>query len=144
MAITDHLTGDNHLVSFAARLTSRDGDLFLTHVEDQRVFERYIEVIGKISAIDTETARDAILAQLLEEPHDYVRSCSEVLALAGLPITVHEVVALGHFLRDYERLIEEHRVDLLVMNTKQEDQLAMHGVAYPLSIEMRDTPILML
>ena len=34
MAITDHLTGDHHLVSYAALLTEASGKLFLTHVED--------------------------------------------------------------------------------------------------------------
>ena len=43
-----------------------------------------------------------------------------------------------------ERLIEEHEVDLLVMNTKDEDQLAMHGLAYSLAIELRAIPLLML
>ena len=36
------------------------------------------------------------------------------------------------------------RVDLLVMNTKDEDQLAMHGLAYPLAVELRQIPLLML
>ena len=144
MAIADHLTGDHHLVSYAARLTSRDGLLLLTHVEDQVVFERYIATIGKISAIDTEVARREIMEQLLEEPHDYIGSCSEVLSMAGLPIKVDEIVTLGHYLRDYQRLVEQHEVDLLVINTKQDDQLAMHGLAYPLSVELRDTPIVML
>jgi hypothetical protein len=30
------------------------------------------------------------------------------------------------------------------MNTKDEDQLAMHGLAYPLAIELRTIPLLML
>jgi hypothetical protein len=30
------------------------------------------------------------------------------------------------------------------MNTKDEDQLAMHGLAYPLAVELRDIPLLML
>jgi hypothetical protein len=81
---------------------------------------------------------------LLDEPHDYIRSCSEVLKAAELPMEVEEIVTLGHSLRDYQRLIEQHNIDLLVVNTKQEDQLAMHGVAYPLCVELRDTPILML
>ena len=41
-------------------------------------------------------------------------------------------------------MIDEHQVDLLVVNTKDEDQLAMHGLAYALSVELRSTPILML
>jgi len=30
------------------------------------------------------------------------------------------------------------------MNTKDEDQLAMHGLAYPLAIEVRSIPLLLL
>ena len=144
MAIADHLTGDHHLVSYAARLTTQNGTLFLTHVEDQADFERFMGVIGKIPSIETTDAREAILKQLLNEPHDYIGSCADVLKEAELPIEVKEIVTLGHSLRDYKRLIDEHEVDLLVVNTKQEDQLAMHGLAYPLCVELRDTPILML
>ena len=43
-----------------------------------------------------------------------------------------------------ELLAEKHDVDLLVFNTKEEDQLAMHGVAYPLAVELRRLPLLML
>ncbi len=144
MAIADHLTGDNHLVSYAARLTTPGGKLVLSHVEDQTVFNRYIDVISKIPTIDTDIAREAIMQQLLAEPHDYIQSASRGLAEAGLPIKVDEIVTVGHSLRDYKRLIEQHDIDLLVLNTKQEDQLAMHGLAYPLCVELRDTPILML
>lgn len=144
MAIADHLTGDNHLVSCAARLTTPGGKMLLSHVEDQMVFNRYIDVIGKIPSIDTDVARDEIMQQLLAEPHDFIQSCSRGLADAGLPIRVEEIVTVGHSLRDYKRLIEQHDVDLLVLNTKQEDQLAMHGLAYPLCVELRDIPILML
>ena len=54
------------------------------------------------------------------------------------------MVTSGHHIRTYRRLIEEHEVDLLVMNTKDEDQLAMHGLAYSLAIELRAIPLLML
>ena len=52
-------------------------------------------------------------------------------------------MVLGHHLADYKKLVAEHDVDLLVFNTKDEDQLAMHGIAYSLAVELRDTPILM-
>lgn len=144
MAIADHLTGDHHLVSYAARLTSPNGKLLLTHVEDQTVFHRYMSVIGKIASIDTDAARESISEQLLKEPQDYIHSCNQVISEAGLPIEVVEIVTVGHSLQDYKRLIDEYHVDLLVLNTKQEDQLAMHGLAHPLCVELRDTPILML
>jgi hypothetical protein len=41
-------------------------------------------------------------------------------------------------------LITQHHIDLLVFNTKDDDQLAMHGLAYPLAIELRQIPLLML
>lgn len=144
MAIADHLTGDDHLVSYAAKLTTPEGKLLLTHVEDQTVFERYMETIGKIPSIETESAREAIMEQLLKEPHDYIRSCADGIAASELSLEVVEIVTVGHSLRDYKQLIDEHEVDLLVLNTKHEDQLAMHGLAYPLCVELRDTPILML
>jgi len=144
MAITDHLTGDHRLVNYAVALTEPEGRLYLTHVEDEATFDRYIETISKVPTIDTDEAREAILKQLLKEPRDYIRSCREVLGQQGVAVQVEKIVTLGHHLSDYRRLIDEHRVDLLVVNTKDEDQLAMHGLAYPLSVELRSTPILML
>ncbi len=144
MAITDHLTGDHHLVSYAAKLTMTDGTLFLTHVEDSAVFERYMATIAKVPSIDTETARHDLLEQLLKEPHDYITSCREVLKKANGHVKVEEIVTVGHRLADYKRMISEHEVDLLVMNTKDEEQMAMHGHAYPLTVELRETPLLLL
>ena len=59
-------------------------------------------------------------------------------------LTIESIVASGHHIRAYRSLVEEHEVDLLVMNTKDEDQLAMHGLAYPLAVELHDIPLLML
>ncbi|MBT6695302.1 MAG: hypothetical protein HOB12_06590, partial [Gemmatimonadales bacterium] len=54
------------------------------------------------------------------------------------------VFAWGHHLKGYQRLVSEHEADLLVMNTKDDDQLAMHGLAYPLAIQVRSIPLLLL
>ena len=144
MAITSHFTGDNHLASYAAHLTQSGGRLWLTHVEDQATLDQYLTTISKIPAIDTDTARKVLPEQLLKEPHDYIRSCSEGLHKANIDVEIKSIVVMGHHLRDYKKLIEDHRIDLLVLNTKDEDQLAMHGVAYSLTIELRDIPMLLL
>lgn len=144
MAVTDHLTGDHRLVNHAARFTEEGGSLWLTHVEDSAAFERTIEAIAKIPQIDTDEARELIQKQLLKDPHDYVRSCTEELARHGLPLTVEKIVKLGHRLEDYKSLIEEREVDLLVINTKDDEQFAMHGLAHPIAVEVREIPILML
>jgi hypothetical protein len=144
MAISGHLAGDDGLVNAAASFTQTGGTLWLTHVEDDAELKRTLEVIGKIPALDTEVAEQTILEQLLKEPHDYIQSCSAGLATAELNIEVQELVTTGHRLKEYRRLIEQHQVDLLVLNCKDADQLAMHGLAYPLAIELREIPLLML
>ena len=144
MAVTDHMAGDHRLVSYAAHFT-RDGEtLFLSHVEDDTVFERYISAIGKIPDLDTEIAREEIKVRLLEDPIEYIESCRTGLAREGSQIKVESRVKLGHLLADYRELVEENEIDLLVMYTKDEEQLAMHGIAYPLAVELRSTPLLML
>ncbi len=144
MAITNHLTGDHRLVNFAVRFTEEKGTLFLTHIEDEKVFKSYVEVISKIPSITTENAEEEILKQLLKEPHDYIRSCSDTLQAEGLALKVQEIVSLGHHISDLTRLVEEHQVDLLVLHAKDEDQAAMHGLAYSLAVELRKIPLLML
>ena len=144
LALTDHISGDARPVNNAVRLTRRDGELCLAHVEDEGVFERYLEVIGKIPEIDTDTAREKIREQLLKEAADYIVSVKEVLRAEERPISLSKVVEMGHRLDYMKRLIDERSCDLLVLNTKDEDQLAMHGLAYPLAVELTGTPILML
>ena len=144
MVMTDHLTSDHRLVNVATRLTDKEGQLFLAHVEDEQPFERYIETISKIDSIETEAAKEAIQEQLLKEPRDYIASCVQVLKDHSLTITVESHIGMGHHLSEYRLLLDEHEVDLLIMNTKDEDRLAMHGIAYPLAVELREIPLLLL
>jgi hypothetical protein len=53
-------------------------------------------------------------------------------------------VEFGHRVVRYRQLVQEHNVDLLVTNTKQEDQLAINGLAYALSVELTEVPQLLL
>ena len=144
MAATDHLSNDHALVNYAVKFTEEKGKLFLMHIEDDAVFERYLEAISKIPTIDTEEARASLALQLLKQPRDYVNSCVAVLREAGVPIELKCIVEFGHHLKQYRQHIEKESADLLVMHSKDEDQLAMHGLAYPLAIELREIPILMI
>jgi hypothetical protein len=142
MVLTDHLTGSDALINYGLHFCEAGGSLVLAHLEDDVAFDRYIDIVGKIPAIDTDLARDRIYERLLQEPADYIDSVAS--ALAGKEdIEVVKEVSMGHRIADCQRLIEKHSIDLLVMNTKDDDQLAMHGLAYPLAIELRNCPILM-
>ena len=143
MAITDHLAGDHLLVNVAAKLVRSGGKLLLTHVEDQYYFERFLSVIDKIADIDSEIAKESIMAQLLAEPRDYIESCRKVIEESE-NVEVESIVTVGHLMQDHRRIIEDNDVDLLILHTKDDDQLAMHGLAYPLAVELRTIPMLMI
>jgi len=144
LAITDHLTGDQKLVNFGVRFTQEKGTLYLTHIEDQNTYERYIDLIGKIPSINTAEAGELIKKQLLKEPTDYIETCRKILQEKNLKIKVEPLVRMGHHLKDYREWIDQHGVDLLIMNTKDDEQMAMHGMAYPLVVELRDAALLLL
>lgn len=144
MAITDQLTGDDRLVNTAVRLTQPGGVCWLTHIESAPALDRIMDAIAKIPEIDTGSAAELIERQLLREPRDYIARCRQVIQGAGSEIEVDQIVRMGRHLDEYRRLVEEHRVDLLVLNTLDGDQLAMNGRAYPLAVELRGTPLLML
>jgi nucleotide-binding universal stress UspA family protein len=144
MAMTDHLAGESCLVNAALFFTPAQGTLHLTNLEDQQVFERYMEAIDKIPTIDSAAARDSVLAQILKEARDYIQSCRTVVEEQGLDVEIQETVDLGLHVADYKRLAAARDVDLLVMNTKDSGQLAMHGLAYELAVELNDIPLLLL
>ena len=144
MVVTDHLAGDERLVNAALRLLPDGGDLHLSHVEDEASLDRFLELVARIPEIDTDTARETVKRQAMKEPADYVESVKAALQGARPGLRIHAHVTLGHQLADHVRLVREHAVDVLVMNTKDDDQAAMHGLAHPLAVELRDLPLLML
>ena len=144
MCVAGHLTGDHRLVNLGARFTDPGGTLYLAHGEDDTVFERYMETFSKIPEIETSLARETLLQQLLKEPEDCIESCRAVLRETGMDLTVENVVTLGHRVSTYRAFVEKYELDLLVLHTKDEDQLAMHGLAYPLAVELREIPLLLL
>jgi len=143
MAITDHLSKDHRLVNCAAKFTKNDGTLHLAHIEDQVYFDRIIDAISKIPDIETDQAENLIKQKLLSDASDYISSCEKVLLEQG-NVSVCSIVKFGHHLRHYRDQIEKEKINLLVLNTKDNDQMAMHGLAYPLAIELRQISLLML
>ena len=144
MAITNHITGDDALVNTTMAFTANQGMCWLTHVENQVVFERYMETISKIPQVNTDIARETIAAQLLKEPTDYIAACKTEIGRHKLSVQIKLLVVMGRRIDEYRQLIVDHEIDLLVMHTKTDDHLAMHGAAYPLAVELRQIPILMI
>lgn len=144
MVVADHISGDNRLINYGSRMCPDGGTLWLCHVEDDAVFERYMDAIERIPQIDSEQAREAIESTLLKEASDFIQTCIEELQSERPTVNYESRVTRGHFLQQYTELIQNAEIDLLVANTRDEDQLAMHGMAYSLSVELIDTAMLLL
>ena len=144
MAVSGHMCGEGTLIKYASAFTPKGGKLLLSHIEDKVTLDRYLDAIEKIPDIDSEVARETLLARLLNDAKDFSESAREGLKHAGLDISVECMAQLGSRLEDYRKLIEEGQVDLLVMHAKEDDQLAMHGMAHPLAVELRSVPVLLL
>ncbi|MEJ2044400.1 MAG: hypothetical protein P8X74_04635 [Reinekea sp.] len=144
MVVTDHLVNNHRLVSSGLTFLPQKGELYLTHIEDQFYFDRIIDAFSKIPNIDTELATQTLSEQLLKAPAEYIKSVITELDALEKQIHVNAIVEFGHQLKDYIKHIEQKRVDLLVIDAKDGEQMAMHGLAYPLAIEVRNIPVLML
>ena len=144
MAVSGHLCGEGTLVGYSSTFTPSGGKLILSHVEDELTLDRYLDAIEKIPELDSEVARETILSRLLNDAKDFSESARETLRETDLNITVECHAKVGRRLEDYRKLIEDEQVDLLVMHAKEDDQMAMHGMAHPLAVELRTVPLLLL
>lgn len=144
MVATDHITGDHRLINHAAHFAPQDGEVWLCHVEDDLVFRRYMHAIERIPEIFTDDSRDKLLAQLQTEASKYIDSAEEQLKEMFPKTAWKKHIVQGHQVQTYRQLAEEHKADLLILNTKDQGQMAMHGLAYSISIEIMDRPLLLL
>lgn len=143
MVLTDHLTKRGRLVDWGQRLTATDGELVLVHVEDGTVWDRYSEAIARVPDLDTDLTRRQLMDELLHGPRRFLESAVETLADERPGLVVETAVEVGHGLAPLLEMVDARRADLIVMDTKDEGQLAMHGTAYALAIELAETPLLL-
>jgi hypothetical protein len=144
MVVTDLLAVNDSLINHAVAFSQPQGNLYLSHVEDKRIFERYMDAVSKIDVLDTERARTRLAEQLLKEPEDYFHSCAEALQKQFPQLNILSLIMFGELVKEYRHQIESRQLDLLILSAKDERQHAMHSVAYPLAVELRQIPLLML
>ena len=92
------------MVNMALAFTDKGGRCILTHLIDGLGFDRVLDTIGKIPELDTETARQTIMQQLLKEPNDFIDRCIQTLQAQNLPISIDKIVGVGHRLKEYAHI----------------------------------------
>lgn len=145
MVMTDHLSGDHRLIDYGLHFTPvQSGRLVLTHVESQSVLDYYLRAIGKIPALSTELAEEQLPLQLLKEPREFMDSSRELIQSLRPELKLETVACFGGHLETYSELLQRYEIDLLILNAKDEGQIAMHGDVYALAVEMKHIPLLLL
>jgi len=144
MVVTDHLTGDDRLVNYGLSFTPDDGTLYLSHVEDEVSYRRFLTYISKIPQINTKVAEEKISSQILKEPADYAQTVQDELRALGLNQKIEAKITVGEELVVYREWLDTHAINLVVLNTKDEHQTAMCGFAHAFAVEFRNVPTLLL
>ena len=144
MVVADHISGDSRLINYGVRMCPDQGTLWLCHIEDDAVFDRYMRAIERIPEVDTDQTRTLLDETLQKEASDFIATCIGELSEARSAVQYEAKVTRGHFLKQYTQLIGDAEIDLVVANTKDEDQLAMHGMAWSIAVELLDVALLLL
>ncbi|MEM7372024.1 MAG: hypothetical protein AAF587_25635 [Bacteroidota bacterium] len=144
LVASEHAYANHHQVNYSLNFVEDGAPLVLVHIEDEDTFEYYMDSIEKIPALDTEVARDSLHDQLLAGPLHYAESVEEYIRQNFPNIDIQTHITFGHLITAYQELLHSQLVDLLVTNTKDDTQLAMHSIGYSLAVEFRQTPVLLL
>ncbi len=144
LVMTDHLLDDPKCINYGVRFVAPGGIVHLCHIEDDSVFQKYMSLIERIPEIETDVAREKLRGKLLQLPSDYIDSCIEALRTESIDAHINPIIRLGHRVNDYHQLIDEHEGDLLVCNTNDPEDLAIHPMAYAIALEFRHQPLLLL
>ena len=144
MVLSDSLSEDNQLVNTGVLFTQPDGCLYLTDVEDGAAFDRYMDVIEKIPLIDSVMAREEIHHQLEKEVREFSEQCIEKIRPVRSDLRIESVFRYGSSIADFRTLISDYKTDLLILNTNDASQMAMHGIAYSIAVEFTDFPLLLI
>lgn len=144
LAASEHAYANHRQVNYALKFVENGAPLVLVHIEDEDTFNYYMDSIEKIPSLDTEVARDSLHDQLLAGPVHYAESVQEYIEAHFPNIDIQTHIKFGHLITAYQELLKAQLVDLLVTNTKDDTQLAMHSIGYSLAVEFRQIPVLLL
>lgn len=142
LILTDQLLEHPSLVDYALSFMGETGQLSLAHIEDEIQFERYMDMVSKIPEIDTESARNCLKEQMYKDAQDFFSVIDQSIKDEKLNIEVRASFRMGHKLKTYVSIASEDAVELVVIQGKDEDQIAMHGLSYPLAVELNHLPLL--
>ena len=129
----DHQIDNSHLVNHSLILKKDMERLLLVHIEEESVFNYYMDAIAKIPGINTDYARTNIEETILNLAGDFFENVKDNLGQDN--IKVHEYCKLGDVVKEYKEIISQHSIDLMVFEAQDDSKLAMHSLGQSLAIQ---------
>jgi len=129
----DHQIDNSYLVNKGLLMRKYIKNLELIHVEDQTMFNYYLDAISKIPGINTEYAETNIKETILNLSGDFFRDVASKLENDNIKVGIH--CQLGETVQCYHELIKNRNIDLLVFEAEDESKMAMHSLGHSLTIQ---------
>ena len=143
LLLSAELTKEAALVGFAGAFSTKETQLLLAQIDDKSTFLRIIDIISKIPQIDTDDAKQYITERREQEMNDWVFRCTQNLSQQPNAPVVSQIDMLDPSMKECAAVIGQHNAELVVINTKDDEQLAIHGLAYPIMVQFRQLPLLL-
>jgi hypothetical protein len=143
MLMSGDLSQEGELVGLACGIRGKEAEIILTQLEDNFAMKRLLSLISKIPQIDTDVAERAIFERIEREAEEWVNRCSDLLSQRENPPKITHMLLHEPTIEDCVQLMRNTKPDMLVINTKDDEQLAIHGLAYPLMVQFRNLPLLL-
>ena len=141
--ISDDLTKEAELLGWACSFRGHKSRYTLVELENLAHFNRMLDAIAKIPQIDTEIAQEKIMSQLQKDSQEWVERSQALLEEWDRSPSLSRTQIAQSCMSSCVELVEKEKAELIVLNTKDEDQLAIHGLVYPFMVQFRHIPLLL-
>ena len=143
LVISDHFSNSDELINWSAKFVSDSGSLWLTHVESELGFNRYMKAIERIPELDTDIARTTLRRELLHESNSYIHNCKQQLSRSNPALAVEVLACMGHPLNSYRQWLSEEKHEMLVIPALGDDAFQQRALANHLAEEFPQIALLL-
>lgn len=141
--LSNDLTKASDALAWACCFRGHRSRCTLVELENMVHFNRVLDVIAKIPQLDTDVAREKIMKQMHTDSADWVIRSQKILKNWKRPPSLARKQVVQNALAACSDIVQQVGAELIVLNTKAEDQLALHGLVYPFMVHFRHTPLLL-
>lgn len=144
MVLSESIQGDSKLVNFALNFVSIGTKLVLTDMINGKTFNYYIELVSKIASIETEPAREELQKLIVKMASEFEDDCITKLEEIMPDLAVAKHIDFAYKVQDYLNILNEHKADILIINSRTDEEKNLNTIAHSLAISVTDIPVMLI